>query len=274
MPRFSLCDGTEIYYKQWGNGRPVVLIHGWPLNSDTWDEIGCELVENGHQVIAYDRRGFGRSDQPWNGYDYDTLTDDLRALIEHLGIDNFSLVGFSMGGGEAIRYSRRHGTDGLQSVVLISSITPCLSSSDSETVPVESLVTMKDLISKDRAAHFHNFVQDFFNVGLMNHPVSDEILDWYQRLAMQSSLRSVLECVDSFGFTDFQTDLAQTTVPVLLLHGEADRIVPIETTAERAVKLLSNGRLITYSSGSHGICVTHREELMRDLLEFLATRTR
>ncbi len=274
MPRFQSLDGAEIYYKRWGHGRPVVLIHGWPLQADAWDEIGCRLVENGFQVIAYDRRGFGRSDHEWTGYDYDSLTDDLSVLIRHLSLKDFSLVGFSMGGGEAIRYARRHGGDGLRSLVLVSAITPCLSASDSDSVPAEKLIAMKEALALDRGAHYTKFFKDFFNVHLMNHPVSYETLEWFHRMAMQASLRGALECIDSFGFTDFQQDLVQTSVPVLLVHGEVDQIVPCASTAMRAVKLLKDGRLITYPDASHGICITHREELLRDLIDFLGATHR
>jgi pimeloyl-ACP methyl ester carboxylesterase len=274
MPFIEARDGTEIYVKDWGHeeGRPVILMHGWPLSADSWDDVAVDLAEAGYRVIAYDRRGFGRSDQPWEGYDYDTLADDLADVIESAEIEGrAALVGFSMGGGEVARYMSRHGGRAVSQVALIGSVVPYLLKTDDNPHGADQSVFdgIKAGIRKDRPDFFRSFFKDFFGVGVISHPVSNAILDWAWRLAMQAGLKGTLACVDAFGKTDFRPDLASFTVPTLIIHGTSDATVPIDASARAAAAGISGARLIEYDGAPHGLFATHRERLTQDLLDFL-----
>ncbi len=273
MPMLETDDGTALYFKEWGDGATgstVILIHGWPLSADSWDDQALALADAGHRVIAYDRRGFGRSDQPWDGYDYDTLADDLLAVIEATEAENPVLVGFSMGGGEVARFMSRHG--GASKAVLISSVVPYMLKTDdnSDGVPAEALDGIKAGLKADRAKFLADFLKDFYGVGLVSHPVSDEQLDWSLMVALQAGLKGTLDCVDSFGRTDFRPDLASFTVPTLIIHGTADHTVPIAITARAAAKAIPGAKLIEYDGAPHGTLATHKDDIIRDMLAFLA----
>lgn len=274
MPYIEARDGTELYVKDWGHeeGRPVILIHGWPLSSDSWDDVSVALAEGGYRVIAYDRRGFGRSDQPWDGYDYDTLADDLADVIESADIEGgAAVVGFSMGGGEVARYMSRHGGQGLSQAVLIGSVVPYLLKGDDNPngAPAEVFQQIKTGIRKDRPDFFRGFFKDFFGVGVISHPVSEATLDWAWRLAMQAGLKPTLACVDAFGMTDFRPDLPHFNVPTLIIHGTRDATVPIDASARAAAAGISGARLIEYAGSAHGLFATDKDRLVRDLLAFL-----
>jgi non-heme chloroperoxidase len=271
MPFITTQDKTNLYFKRWGNGRPVVLIHGWPLTADTWDEVGVSLVENGYQVVAYDRRGFGRSDQPWDGYTYDRLSDDLLDLLQELRLENVTLVGFSMGGGEVARYMFRHAGVRVHSTSLIASIVPYMLKTEDNPggVPTEQFESIKAAIRKDRAAFFGTFFNDFFGKTLMSQPASNEVLAWCREQSMKASVKATLDCVDAFGTTDLRRDLPSFDVPTLILHGMADRIVPIEVSARQAAAGIRDSTLIEYPDAPHGLLVTHRERVVSDLLGFL-----
>ena len=273
MPMVDTRDGTKIYVKQWdGGGRPVVLIHGWPLSSDSWDPQALALAEAGFNVIAYDRRGFGRSDQPWNGYDYDSLSDDLADVMQATGVsDGAALVGFSMGGGEVARYMSRHGGKGVSDAVLVGSIVPYMLQTDDnpDGVPEDDLKSIGDQIKKDRPKFFKGFFKDFFGVGVISHPVDDTAIDWAWRLAMQAGLRPTLACAESFGFTDFRGDLAAFNVPTLIIHGTADKTVPIDATGRAAAQGIAESQLIEYDGAPHGMFATKGDRLTGDLLQFL-----
>ncbi|HEX8444928.1 MAG TPA: alpha/beta hydrolase [Allosphingosinicella sp.] len=278
MPYFEARDGTEIYVKDWGHegGRPVVLIHGWPLSSDSWDDVAVPLADAGYRVLAYDRRGFGRSDQPWEGYDYDTFADDLADVLESAEIEGgAALVGFSMGGGEVARYMSRHGGQGVTQAVLIGSVVPYLLKGDDNPNGADASVFegIKVGIRKDRPDFFRSFFKAFFGVGVISHPVSDATLDWAWRLAMQAGLKGTLDCVDAFGTTDFRPDLASFTVPTLVIHGTADATVPIDASARAAAAGIKGARLIEYDGAPHGLFATHKDRLTQDLLEFLRSGT-
>lgn len=276
MPYVKTEDGTDIYVKDWdGGGRPVVLIHGWPLSADSWDPQGIALANAGFRVIAYDRRGFGRSSQPWSGYDYDTFSDDLAAVLKATGATNdVSLVGFSMGGGEIARYMSRHGGKGVVSAALISSVVPYLPQTDDnpDGVPQDQLEAIAKSVEEDRAAFFRNtFFKQFFGVGLISHPVSDDVIHWAWNIAMQASLRSTLEAAKAFSSTDFRPDLAAFKVPTLVLHGTADATVPIDPTGRAAAAGIANAQLVEYDGAPHGLFATEGDRLTKDLLTFLGS---
>ena len=271
MPMISARDGTQLYVKDWGEGRPVILIHGWPLNADSWETQAVGLAEAGHRVISYDRRGFGRSDQPWDGYDYDTLADDLAAVIEATGVQDAAIVGFSMGGGEVARYVSRHGARGVGRLAFIASVAPGLLKSEAnpDGATADLFEGMRDGLRKDRPAFLRGFFKDFYGQGLMSG-VSDAALDWTQGMAMMASPRATLECVTAFGMTDFSADVAGITLPTLIVHGTADKVVPIDATARRLARMLPAARLIEYDGAPHGLGATHADRLLDDLKAFLA----
>lgn len=276
MPYVKTRDGTDIYVKDWdGGGRPVVLIHGWPLSSDSWDPQGIALAQAGFRVIAYDRRGFGRSSQPWQGYDYDTFSDDLADVLEASGATgDVSLVGFSMGGGEIARYMSRHGGKGVVSAALISSVVPYLPKTEDNPngAPQEELNKIAEAVKEDRAAFFRNtFFKQFFGVGLISHPVSDEVIHWAWNIAMQASLHATLEAANAFSSTDFRGDLAAFNVPTLVLHGTADATVPIDPTGRAAAAGIRNAQLVEYDGAPHGLFATESDRLSKDLLTFLGS---
>jgi non-heme chloroperoxidase len=263
MPFVTTRDDVDLYVKEWGEGRPVVLLHGWPLSADMWDPQMMALAEAGYRAIAYDRRGFGRSDQPWHGYDYDTLADDLADVMEEMDADeDATIIGFSMGGGEVARYMSRHNGHGVIKAGLIASIVPYMlqTSDNPDGVPAEQFEQIKAGIVKDRAHFFRRtFTPGFFGVGWVTSPVSEEVLDWATATALMAGLKGTLDCVDAFGKTDFRPDLAAFNVPTLIIHGTSDKTVPIDPTAE----------LIEYDGEPHGLNVTASDRLTADLLRFL-----
>lgn len=273
MPYVQVADNVRLYLKQWGpsHGRPVVLIHGWPLSADTWDATALTLANAGFRTIAYDRRGFGRSDQPWDGYDYDTLADDLAAVMDHTQAQEAALVGFSMGGGEVARYMSRHQGRNVSQAVLISSVVPYLLNDDSNPDGVEQAVfdQMTEGLRKDRPHFYEGFFKDFYGVKLLSSPVSDAYLQWTRAVAMQAGLQATLACVRAFAATDFRADLAHFKVPTLVIHGSQDQTVPIDISGRRAADGIAHARLITYDGAAHGVFATHQERLTDDLLAFL-----
>ena len=272
MSYISAADGTKLFVRDWGTGRPVVLIHGWPLSGDSWEYQSVQLAEAGFRVIAYDRRGFGKSDQPFTGYDYDTLADDLAAIITELALEDAALVGFSMGGGEIARYMSRYGGKGVTQTVLISSVVPGMLKSEANEFGVEiaQLEEIKYGLRSDRPAFLETFFKSFYGNGLLNLTgASSGVLHWSLMMAMQASPKATLDCVDAFGETDFTADMAAFTVPTLIIHGTADQTVPIEATGYRASHLIAGAELIEYEGAAHGITATHSEDLASDLLTFL-----
>lgn len=271
MSYIKVSGHTRLYVKDWGSGRPVILLHGWPLSADSWDDQAMAIADAGFRVIAYDRRGFGRSDQPWDGYNYDTLTDDLAAVIEHTNAQDATLVGFSMGGGEVARYMSRYKGKNVVQVALISSIVPYMlkTADNPHGVDKAKFEQMTVNMKKDRAHFFEEFFNTFFGVDLQANRVSDEVLDWVRSTAMQASLKATLDCAQAFATTDFRQDLAAFSVPTLIIHGTHDKTVPIETTARPAAKAIPHAQLIEYDGAPHGLFVTHKERLTQDLLGFL-----
>ncbi len=264
-------DQTGLYTKIWGAGRPVVLIHGWPLSADSWDDVALSLADAGFQTVAYDRRGFGRSDQPWNGYDYNNLSDDLLDLMTALNLDDATVVGFSMGGGEVARYMSRHRGKNLRSAALISSVVPYLLKTDDNPhgVPGETLDGIARALREDRPKFYESFFKDFYGVGLLSSPVSEAWLQWTRSVSMQASLRATLACAKAFGTTDFRPDLAAFQLPTLIVHGTNDQTVPIDATGRAAAAGIPQAQLLEYEDAPHGLFATHRQRLVNDLLSFL-----
>ncbi len=266
MPIVQTTDKTELYVKDWGEGRPVILIHGWPLNADSWEHQALALTEAGFRVIAFDRRGFGRSGQPFKGYDYDTMADDLGSVIQALDLRDATLCGFSMGGGEVSRYIARHGTGKLRQAVLISSIAPFMKKTDDNAHGVDEDVfaQMKEGVRSDRPA----FMKDFFP-GFFGNSASDPMLHWAWSMAMMASPKATLDCIDAFGHTDLRPDMEAFDLPTLVIHGTGDDIVPIDTAGRAAAKAIKKAELKEYEGAPHGLIATHAEQLNKDLIDFL-----
>lgn len=264
-------DKTKLYVKEWGTGRPVILLHGWPLSSDSWDDQAIAIADAGYRAIAYDRRGFGRSSQPWTGYDYNTLADDLAAVIEQTGAQDAVVAGFSMGGGEVARYMSRHGGKAVAKAILISSVVPYMLSTSDNPQGTEQAVFDKMVkgMKEDRAQFFASFFKDFYGIGLMSHPVSDELIEWSRSVAMQASLKATLECAKSFATTDFRSDLPAFKVPTLIIHGTADKTVPIDAAGRAAAKGIANATLVEYEGAPHGLQATHKDRLSKDMIDFI-----
>jgi non-heme chloroperoxidase len=272
MPYATARDGTRIYYKDWGQGRPVVLVHGWPLSSDTFDDAALALAEKGFRAIAHDRRGFGRSDQPWGGYDYDGFADDVAAVLEDAGIGQpIALAGFSMGGGEVARFLSRQRVHQVSHAVLIGSVVPYLlqTGDNPDGAPKEMFDGIIAAIRNDRGEFFRGFFKDFFGTSFLDRPVSDAVLDDAWRQAMTAGLWPTLACVRSFSETDFRPDLDSFTMPTLIIHGVDDRTVPIDLTARAAAKTIPGSKLVEYEDAAHGLFASHKDRLTADLLDFL-----
>jgi len=267
-------DGVQLYVKDWGTGRPVVMTHGWPLSSDTFDDLSAAIANSGMRAIAYDRRGFGRSEQPWDGYDYDTFADDLATVLEATGAEDATLVGFSMGGGEVARYLSRYDDHAISGAVLIASIVPFMLKTPDNPNGVDSSIFdgMAQALREDRAKFWTSFFKDFYGVGYISAPVSDEILHWSSTLAMQAGLQATLASANAFATTDFRQDLAAFTVPTLIIHGTDDKTVPIDTAARQAAKGIPGSTLIEYEGGPHGLFASHKTRLAEDVLKFVSAR--
>jgi len=262
---------VSLHYCDWGTGKPVVLIHGWPSTSQMWEYQLTELAEAGHRVIAYDRRGFGRSSVPFQSYNYDVLASDLNEIMEQLDLQDATLVGFSMGGGEVVRYLSRYGSQRVGRIVLMSSVTPFLAKTEDnpDGVPVEVFEKIIEGLKNDRPGFLDSFGKDFFGVNFLNHPVSDPFLQHFRTLSTLSSAHATLECAVAFAYTDFREDLKSITVPTLIIHGDADKTVPIEVSGERTAKAIPHAQYVVYSGAPHGLWYTHKEQINADLLAFI-----
>ena len=271
MNFITTADKTKLYFKDWGTGRPVILIHGWPLSSDSWDDQAIAFNDAGFRTIAYDRRGYGRSSQPGSGYDYDTLADDLATVIEQTGAKDAMLAGFSMGGGEVARYMSRHGGKSVSKAMLISSVVPfMLKTSDNPKGTDQSVFEeMTKGMKEDRAKFFASFYKDFYGVGMLSSGVSDEVVEWSRSVSMQAGLNATLACAKAFATTDFRPDLAAFKVPTLIIHGTEDKTVPIDAAGRAAAKGIAQSTLIEYYGAPHGLQATHKERLTKDLLAFI-----
>jgi non-heme chloroperoxidase len=271
MTYFTARDGTSIYYKELGSGRPVILIHGWPLSSDSWDPVMISLAEAGMRAIAYDRRGFGRSDHAPRGYDYDTFADDLADLISELGLEkDIGLAGFSMGGGEVARYLSRHEGRGVSAVALISSIVPfMLQTPDNPNgVPQAVFDQMTAGMQEDYRRFFTSFFSDFYGDGWITRTVPQEEKDWAWMTTMQAAKWAVLGAAKAFATTDFRPDLPRFRVPTLVIHGTADKTVPIDATARVVAATVPGARLVEYDGSAHGVFAADTQRLASDLTAF------
>ena len=271
----KLKDGTELFVRDWGAGRPVILTHAWPLSSDCWEQQAIALVDAGYRVISYDRRGFGRSSQPATGYDYNSYADDLAEVVEATGVKDTTLIGFSMGGGEIVRYLSRHGGKNVIKVGLVATVVPGLAKGKNNPNGVDPAFFdgLKDSLRKDRPTFLSGLLRDvFYDVETSTrstNPVSQAVLDWSWQMGMQAGLLALIDSVDAFGKEDFLPDLAAVTMPTLILHGNADKPVPFELTARRAAAAIKHAQLIEYQGATHGLLVTERERVSRDILAFL-----
>ncbi|MDP9573291.1 UNVERIFIED_ORG: non-heme chloroperoxidase [Agrobacterium larrymoorei] len=265
-------DGTKLHVKDMGQGRPVILIHGWPLTGDMFEYQTVALLESGFRVITYDRRGFGQSGHPASGYTYDTFADDLADVIDGLELQNVSLVGFSMGGGEIARYLSRHGASKVSKAVLVASVAGYLLKDESNPDGVDASVFegMKKDIRKDRFDFLQSFAKTFYGVGLVTSPVSQGVLDWSFVLGVMASPKATIDCVDAFAKTDFRPDFAAFTIPTLVIHGTGDKTVPIDPTGRAAANGIAGAKLIEYDGEPHGLFATVPDRLNQDLIEFLA----
>lgn len=264
-------DGTGLYFEDYGNGQPIVFIHGWPLSGAMWEYQIVPLTRAGFRCITYDRRGFGRSDKPDGAYDFATLGADLAELIEELDLTDVTLAGFSMGGGEVIEYLARHNSQGrVTRAMLISSIVPGLLQTlqNPEGVPIDVLDDMRAGLEEDRPAFLTEFAKTFFGFGLLSQPISDAMLAATCEVAMHASPIATLRAIRTFSETDFTAQLASINVPVRIIHGDADQTVPIAPTGKRAAELLPQGDLKIYEGAPHGLFYTHRHDLNRDIAAF------
>ncbi|HVY75444.1 MAG TPA: alpha/beta hydrolase [Puia sp.] len=262
---------VNLYYEDTLQGKPVIFIHGWPLSSSMWEYQMTELTRYGLRCIAYDRRGFGKSDKPWGSYDYDTLAGDLKAVIDELNLEQVTLVGFSMGGGEVARYIGRYGTEKIHQVVLISTVLPFMLKTDDNPDGIEQSVFTDFInqIREDRPQFFSHFARIFYGVSMLNKPVSADFLNWNQSLVMQASPWATTSCIRSFSETDFRNDIPKINVPALIIHGDSDKIVPIDLSSRRTSKMLPEAEFKVYENEPHGLFYTAKEALNQDLLDFI-----
>lgn len=272
MPMIKTRDGSELFVKDWGTGRPVILTHGWSLSADFWDYHANGLANSGYRAITYDRRGFGRSDQPSSGYDYDTFVDDLADVMAATNIErDATLIGYSMGSGEVARYMTRHEGRGLVQAALIGPVVPLLlkAADNPHGFDPAKFDQMTSDLQNDRADFFRSYVKSFYGDGVLSHPASQATLDSTWSMQMEAGLRPLVEAREAFGKTDFRDDLANFHVPTLIVHGTGDTDAPIDVTARAAAKGISGARLIEYEGAPHGLVVTHKDRLLSDLLNFL-----
>jgi non-heme chloroperoxidase len=272
MSTITTRDGTEIYYKDWGEGPVVTLSHGWPLSADAWDGQMLFLAQNGFRAIAHDRRGHGRSSQPSAGNDMDTYADDLAALIEALDLHDLVVVGHSTGGGEVARYIGRHGTSRVAKAVLISAVPPGLIKSEANPggLPMEAVDGLLAGLAADRAQFYADLAIQFYGANRPDANVSQGVLDQLWRWSMQSGLKNSYECVTSLGESDFTRDLERFDIPTLLIHGEDDQVVPV-ANSRRSATIIKDVTALYYPAAPHGLTATHQDQVNADLLAFLQT---
>ncbi len=271
MNTITTKDGTEIYYKDWGEGPVVTFSHGWPLSSDAWDGQMLFLAQKGFRVVAHDRRGHGRSSQASSGNNMDGYADDLAAVIEALDLKEATLVGHSTGGGEVVRYIARHGTKRVAAVVLIAAVPPIMLKSDAnpEGLPIEVFDNLRSGIAKDRSQFYKDLAIAFYGANRPGAKVSQGTLDQFWLWSMQAGLKNAYESIKAFSETDFTEDLKKIDVPTLVMHGEDDQIVPVKDSAKKSARLIKGAKEIYYPGAPHGLTATLQDRVNEDLLSFL-----
>jgi non-heme chloroperoxidase len=271
MPFFSAKDGTSIYYKDWGSGKPIVFSHGWPLTADAWDAQMLFLGSKGYRVIAHDRRGHGRSDQTWDGNEMDTYANDVATLFEKLDLHDAVFIGHSTGGGEVAHYLGRHGTARVRKAVLMGAVPPVMLKSDAnpEGLPRKVFDDIREGVRNDRSQFWRDLAVPFFGYNRPNAKRSEGVIDSFWRQGMQGGIKAHYDCVKAFSETDFTNDLREIDIPVLLLHGDDDQIVPIDDSARKSAKLLRKATLKVIPGAPHGMATTLADQINSELLAFV-----
>jgi non-heme chloroperoxidase len=271
MHSFTTKDGTSIFYKDWGSGNPIVFSHGWPLTADAWDAQMLFLGMHGYRVIAHDRRGHGRSGQTWDGNEMDTYADDVATLFDTLDLHGAVFIGHSTGGGEVAHYLCRHGTARVSKAVLIGAVPPVMLKSDNnpEGLPKKAFDDIRNGVVNDRSQFYRDLAIPFYGYNRPNAKASPGVIESFWLQGMLGGIKPQYDCIKAFSETDFSDDLREIDIPVLILHGDTDQIVPIDDSARKAVKLLKNGTLKVIPGGPHGMCTTLADQINRELLAFI-----